>query len=1106
MNTRYTTTDAVEVKPIQGIQFSVLSTEEIRAQSVVHVTTSELYDKTTPKPNGLYDLRMGTTDKMLKCRTCECDILNCQGHYGHIDLACPVYNVCFVKNVHKILQCVCMRCSRLLLPEDYRREFETRSLSSNKVRANHRFRKVHEQIKKPGKCPFEDCQFEQPKWIMDGPTRIECVFATAVGEPSASTSEPSASSSAAVPAPAPAPGSAAPGPGPGSVLPRLTAKLVLGILRKISDADCQLMGFHPRFSHPKNMIIESLVVPPPVVRPSVMMDPTVRTQDDLTHKLLEIIKCNQALSKAFGGGSLMQGQGQGTSTGSTATRMTTALVHDDSFHDQLKMLTFHVSTLMDNEIPGQSQATQRTGRAIKSICQRIKSKEGRVRGNLMGKRVDFSARTVITAEPNIDLDELGVPVSIAKNLTFTERVTQYNKSFLQRCVNNGPDGANGVGANFVVQQERRDSRTEGPSVLVRPEQRKDLRFAKDLVLEEGDAVERHLKDGDLVVFNRQPTLHKMSMMGHRVRVMEGKTFRLNLSVCGSYNADFDGDEMNLFLPCTHDARAEVQELMMVSHNIVSPQANRPVMGIVQDALLACSKLTRRDVFLNRAEFTQIMCRLNINDVRRIPIPCILKPQALWSGKQLFSMVLPKKAHVTLLDRRSTQHDDLDLTDPDPDTTVADTVVNIVHGELLSGILCKKMLGTSGNGLVHRLFTEGSSADACRFISQTQYLANAWLMSHGFSVGLADCVTTTAEHASQLRSIINNSVTSAHGVLKDQVEGNVETRLNQILNRARDISGREVQRKMESNNSLYSMVSGGSKGSVLNIAQIMACVGQQNVNGKRIEFGYQDRALPHFHKFDNTPEGRGFVKHSYLSGLEPHEFFFHAMGGREGVIDTAIKTSDSGYTQRRLIKAMEDIRLEFDGTVRNSIGDIVQFRYGEDGLDGAKLIRQTVELRTRKKVNAALPVDIKYMLAYGIDNHLAFAPFTTPNPSMTPLMNEVLAVANVSAFDDRVVRRYDEAKISPGEMVGVIAAQSLGQPITQMTLNTFHQGKVYFSPLYYNNHNVARIDKGRRVFHNYHFGQRFGVLLFVRGTRRDRICAPFKFVVQKLDRCTYSNGP
>lgn len=952
-NNRYTPSNA-PYKDVVGIQFSIMSSEEIVNQSVVVINNSDLFDKGVPRPNGLYDLRMGTTDKKFNCQTCMSDLINCQGHFGHMLMSVPVYNVCYMKHIHKVLQCVCMRCSALL----EKTPSETQSPSCiTKSRAMLRFKRVYESIKKS--CVCHACDFQQPKWVMDN-TSLSCVFVDKTHA--------------------------------------FNAGMVLSILRKISDIDCLRLGHDPKYSHPKNMIIDVLPIPPPVIRPSIMMDPTARTQDDLTHKLIEIIRSNQQVEKYL-----------------------KSKVQPHVFDEHVNLLQFHVNTYIDNEIPGQPQATQRTGRPIKSISQRLKSKEGRVRGNLMGKRVDYSARTVITAEPNIRLDELGVPESIARNLTFSETVTDFNKAFLQGCVNVGPEpnDVKQVGARCVTQE--------------RTNNQKDLRFVKGIQLETGDVVERHLMDGDYVVFNRQPTLHKMSMMGHKVRVMKGNTFRLNLSATTPYNADFDGDEMNLHVPCSHASRTEVKELMMVSKCIISPQSNRPVMGIVQDALLACRKLSMRDVFVTKIEMMNMMCALGIS---KLPIPAICKPQPLWTGKQLFSTILPKSKYMNV-HRFSAHRED----DEHPGFSHTDTEVLISNGELLSGILCKKTLGPSAGGVIHQAWIEGSPEVACDVISNIQFLANHWLVHYGFSVGVSDCVNTSITQK-RVDTIVEQCIQDAHTIITDGINRRItpmtyEPHINNTLNRARDSSGRFVQKQLDSDNNMFTMVSGGSKGSVINIAQIMACVGQQNVNGNRIGFGYEQRSLPHFKRYDNTPTSRGFVRHSYMQGLTPTEFFFHAMGGREGVIDTAIKTSETGYIQRRLVKAMEDIRVEYDGTVRNSIGDIVQFQYGEDGMDGSMLIGQQY-----KETTVYLPINVrtvaKEIKNTSMDERNNTTMLKEPNnPLFTQLFNDILNDHSVSTMDPNVAHRYQLARISPGEMVGIVAAQSLGQPITQMTLNTFH---------------------------------------------------------------------
>ena len=429
---------------IDSIEFGILSPDDIRGNSVVEIEYAEVYNKGVPKQGGLSDLRLGTIERQFRCQTCQSDIISCPGHFGHINLATPLFHIGFIKTTVKILGCVCFACSRLLSEP-----------TLNIKRSSSKFKHIIECCKGTSECSY--CEFKVDKLQVDHMT------ISILDLESAEKKE-------------------------------LSAADVYYIFRKIPDEDILKMGFDPIRSHPKNMLISALAVPPPQVRPSITMDTVSKSQDDLTHKLSEIIKVNTSLK---------------TSLESEAA--------DYVIKEYLNLLQFHVNTYFDNEIPGQLQAVQRTGRPVKGICQRLKSKEGRVRNNLMGKRVDFSARTVITAEPNIYLDQLGVPHEIAKTLTFPETVTNFNVALLQEYVNNGPEPEYGkIGAKYIVAKDGT---------------KRNLAYAKanHVELNVGDVVERQMKDGDVVVFNRQPTLHKMSMMAHKVKVLPHKTFRLNLS-------------------------------------------------------------------------------------------------------------------------------------------------------------------------------------------------------------------------------------------------------------------------------------------------------------------------------------------------------------------------------------------------------------------------------------------------------------------------------------------------------------------------------------------------------------------------------------------------
>ncbi|QHO35434.1 DNA-directed RNA polymerase II subunit [Arachis hypogaea] len=434
--------------------------------------------------------------------------------------------------------------------------------------------------------------------------------------------------------------------------------------------------------------------------------------------------------------------------------------------------------------------------------------------------------------------------------------------------------------------------------------------------------------------------------------MPYSTFRLNLSATKPYNADFDGDEMNMHVPQSFETRAELLELMMVPKCIVSPQSNRPVMDIVQDTLLGCRKITKRDTFITKDVFMNILMWWEDFD-GNVPTPAILKPEPLWTGKQVFNLIIPKQINLT---RYSSWHDD---NEGGSSITPGDTMVRIEKGELLTGTLCKKTLGASTGSLIHVIWEDAGPDAARKFLGHTQWLVNYWLLQNSFSIGIGDSIADAST-----MEVINQTISEAKEKVKtlfrDAQEKKLESepgqtmmdtfekKVNEVLNEARNDAGKKAQTSLSESNNLKAMVTAGSKGSFINISQMTACLGQQNVEGKRIPFGFIDRTLPHFTKDDYGPESRGFVENSYLRGLTPQEFFFHAMGGREGVIDTAVKTSETGYIQRRLVKAMEDIMVKYDGTVRNSVGDVIQFLYGEDGMDAVWIETQNLDSLKMKK--------------------------------------------------------------------------------------------------------------------------------------------------------------
>ncbi|CAF4965887.1 unnamed protein product, partial [Rotaria magnacalcarata] len=512
---------------------------------------------------------------------------------------------------------------------------------------------------------------------------------------------------------------------------KLSAERVLSIFKAIPDQVCHLLGMDPRHARPDWMIITVLPVPPMCVRPSVLVFGTARSQDDLTYNLANILKANKTLREDEQRG---------------------AASH--IFDEHLQYLQYHCATLIDNDMPGMPQSCHKSGRPLKSIKARLKGKEGRIRGNLMGKRVDFSGRTVITPDPNLAIDQVGVPRSIAQNLTIPEIVTPFNIEWLQELIRRNA-------AKYIIWDTG---------------DRIDLRFhpkPSDLHLQCGYIVERHMMDDDLVVFNRQPTLHKMSMMSHRVKVLPWSTFRLNLSVTTPYNADFDGDEMNLHLPQSVESKAELSQLMMVPRLIITPQSNRPVMGIVQDTLTAVRKMTRRDVFIEKCDFMNLLMYLPSWD-GHIPQAAILKPKPLWTGKQLFSLILPREVNCV---RTHSQHPDEEDSGPNKWISPGDTKVLVENGRLLSGILCKKTLGTSAGSLLHIAFMECGHHIAGRLYYHIQLVVNNWLMLEGHSIGIADTIAdqqtydTIRSTIGKAKLEVNKVIERAHRDSLDPSPGN-----------------------------------------------------------------------------------------------------------------------------------------------------------------------------------------------------------------------------------------------------------------------------------------------------------------------------------------------
>ena len=910
-------------KVLGGIDFGLMDPETYRDMSATKVITADTYDDDGyPIDMGLMDPRLGVIDPGLECRTCGSHSGSCNGHFGHIELAAPVIHVGFTKLIRRLLRSTCRECGRLALDDAQRDEFRDRYERAKELGDDEHdvLKAAVRQARKASTCPFcgepqADIKHEKPTTYYE----VQDVLSGDYSERIAAAMQPDEEEDD-------------PGTSPqeladetdiavdrineimaGEFRPRkedrraiekaldvdLTEedmnKLMPSDIRDwfedIPDEDLEVLGIDSEHSRPEWMILTVLPVPPVTTRPSITLDNGQRSEDDLTHKLVDIIRINQRF---------MENREAGAPQ----------LIIEDLW----ELLQYHVTTFVDNEISGTPPARHRSGRPLKTLSQRLKGKEGRFRGSLSGKRVNFSARTVISPDPTLSLNEVGVPDRVAKEMTQTLNVTERNVEEARQYVRNGPEAH--PGANYV-------RRPDGRRLKVTEKNCEELAEKVEADWE----VNRHLVDGDIVIFNRQPSLHRMSIMAHEVVVMPYKTFRLNTVVCPPYNADFDGDEMNMHALQNEEARAEARVLMRVQEQILSPRFGGNIIGAIQDHISGTYLLTH-----SNPEFTetQALDLLRATRVDELPESDGVDDEGreFWTGRTLFSELLP---------------DDLSL---DFTSSTGDDVL-IENGQLVEGTIDEDAVGAFGGEVVDTLTKEYGETRSRVFINEIASLAMRAIMHFGFSIGIDD-ESIPPEAEEQVDDAIESAYDRVQELIETYEAGELESlpgrgvdetlemKIMQTLGKARDSAGEIADQHFGDDNPAVVMARSGARGSMLNLTQMAGSVGQQAVRGERINRGYEDRTLSHYRPNDLSSEAHGFVENSYRGGLTPEEFFFHAMGGREGLVDTAVRTSKSGYLQRRLINALSELEAQYDGTVRDTSGRIVQFEFGEDGTSPVKV--------------------------------------------------------------------------------------------------------------------------------------------------------------------------
>ncbi len=860
-------------KQVKSLSFSLLGPELIKRISAAKIVTPELYDVDGyPVDGGLMDLRLGAIDPGVRCRTCGGRLKECLGHPGSIELARPVLHVKYVPLVEMFLRCFCKNCGKLLISE--------------KDLAKHKTAKRIKKSKDSKKCPH--CNAAQERVRLEKPTTFR------IGKK------------------------------------RLFPTEIRENKKKIPDDEARLVGVNPQTARPEWAILTLLLVPPVTVRPSITLESGERSEDDLTHKLSDIIRANQRLWENLNAGA-----------------------PEVIIEDLWDLLQYHITTFFDNTITRIPPARHRSGQPLKTITERVKGKEGRIRHNLAGKRVNFSSRTVISPDPFLHINEIGVPLEVAKVITVSERVNTMNKEKMGRLILSKEY----PGANYII-------RPDGKRKRITDELRKEIVEE----IEPGYFVERHLQDGDVVLFNRHPSLHRASLMAHFVRVLPYKTFRLHPAATFPYNADFDGDEMNIHSPQTEEARSEAKVLLDVKQNLISPKNNTNLLGCIADAITGNYLLS--NVQIDKAEATQILYNSGIT--------AEFSKKTL-EGVEVFSEALPR---ITFSTKTSAclGEDCPHYKQCKEEKCPYNAYLSIKDGKFLSGVIDKNTFGVEDGFLVKQLDKIAGRDRTLETIRNVFSLGTSYLSRNGFTISLRD-LNVNDKTKQETEKIIKVSENKSKEIIDLYYNGKLELipgkskedsreiKILQSLNEVRTKIGKIVKQEFPKENPVNTMIISGAGGNILNITQIACCVGQQVLWAKRIALGYTNRTLSFFKEQDLSPKAHGFIYSSYMTGLQPYEFFFGAISGRDALMDTALRTPKSGYLYRRLANALQDLKVEYDSTVRDASRNIIQFVYGDDGYD--------VSYLHRKK------------------------------------------------------------KISPGEAIGIVTAQSFGEPSTQMVLNVFH---------------------------------------------------------------------
>ncbi|XP_066591152.1 DNA-directed RNA polymerase I subunit RPA1 [Prorops nasuta] len=1013
---------------IESLMFSVFTSNDTRNLSVAKIRTPLSFNVLGhPLKGGLYDPALGPLlESSDPCGTCGQNVLRCPGHFGHIDLPMPVVNPLFHKTLCTLLKISCLKCFSLQIPKhvkllllakfkllkqgflndvegleqevmavisnpnnveegelEYIRDIidtyiqnllnRSRFIQKDSNEATFNNKNMNMQWHMFAENVLKQCEARQIcRHCKEAIPKITImkfkIFTSKVTE----TTLVSTVSR--------------------GVIHKLESVMIMPdqskeYMRKIFLNEKDFMELiipclgMVDIKHPTDVFFfEVIPVLPPIVRPVNFLNGQMveHPQSQVYKSIMQDCLVLRNIIQAIQDGNTDQLPEEGRMVYEQIRGSTSA----EKLHNTWQSLQANVDHLMDRELSKTSESALCHG-----LKQVIEKKEGVIRMHMMGKRVNYAARSVITPDPNLNIDEIGIPEAFAMKLTYPTPITPWNVVELHQLVLNGPDIH--PGATMIENEDGSITRLIGSNLSQREAIAKRLltitektnRFFNGIKI-----VHRHLHNGDVLLLNRQPTLHKPSIMAHKARILKGeKTLRLHYANCKAYNADFDGDEMNVHYPQNELARSEAYHIANVSNQYLVPKDGTPLSGLIQDHVVSGVRLTMRGQFFSKEEYMQLVFSALCVDTGHITLepPTILKPQRLWSGKQIISTIIvnlipSNRGKINLTASAKITAKEWEVQEPRPwksgtpfsnPKTMSEAEVVIRNGQLLCGVLDKTHYGATPFGLIHCIFELYGGNCSCKILSAFGKLLQTFLQRDGFTLGIADILIRPEadekrrEIISACRQIGDDIRKSIFEDLEDATESQITEKMEESY--FTDTKFRaQVDRKYKSaldvytndinktclpagllmkfpDNNLQLMVQSGAKGSTVNTMQISCLLGQIELEGKRPPLMISGKSLPSFKPYDSSPRAGGFIDGRFMTGIRPQEFFFHCMAGREGLIDTAVKTSRSGYLQRCLIKHLEGLVVRYDSTVRDSDGSLVQLYYGEDGLDipGSRFLKK-----------------------------------------------------------------------------------------------------------------------------------------------------------------------